>query len=911
MILERLEVAGFRKFAAPFAFEPDERFTVIHAPNGTGKSTLLEAIHYGLLERFNVTGEEVKVRFKSAGRELTPSITVQFSVDDVRYRLEKKFIENKSALLKRYESGRFTSLLEGIAADDFVRELFSADPSKRGVLNRSSNLGFAHILWSAANARFDDLPDAAGDKIRSMLGTEATAVTAGERAVQDLATKAYERYFSPGDGRYTTRAGTANIPGLQQRVDAARSTLTVAREEYGKLEQLTVDLEDRSADADRMSSVRADLRNQIDAAKTAADEYAKLAKRRDEALAEEKGAHDRHSALDATIRSLTDARAAVARTEGAVRDAEADAKSRRQTIANIEGRQTTARTAFEDANAIATAVATRSAAVTAAEKYAHDLGDVERLTAVLEAVREDEVSLAKAHSERGALLAPTTSELEALRTDAAELGKQEATIAASALTLEIDPRIDGAVEVLVGSRPGRLPLEAGNPVVIEGVDDGLVVDVPGFGRVRARGADGAGKARKKAREFRERIAAVEQRFGTAEIVELARRLASASEIDARIERLEASIVSRLAGASVADTQSERASASARVDAALKQYPQWSSSPPDARAMRDDFDRDLSAAQSAVRTTAAIVAEVGAERGRADSALAAADGKVNAAKVVLGSENGKIEQLMADGFADDTARLMAHAAAKLALDNARKALGAVNESIAGFAEDPALLRERLTGEEREAAGAAEEASKEAAIAKTKLESLAEGGAYTKFVHAEEELGQLERELAAEERHAAAVKALREAFEAVRDARIAAVVQPITDAATRYYTRIAGRSAGEIRIGPGLAPEGLVDASSGTFIEVNQTLSSGETEQIYISARLALAEVLASQEGRQLFVLDDALPVSDPNRLRRFLAILEELSRDRLQVIVATADKARYLGISGAKHLDLAAELLASA
>jgi len=52
----------------------------------------------------------------------------------------------------------------------------------------------------------------------------------------------------------------------------------------------------------------------------------------------------------------------------------------------------------------------------------------------------------------------------------------------------------------------------------------------------------------------------------------------------------------------------------------------------------------------------------------------------------------------------------------------------------------------------------------------------------------------------------------------------------------------------------------------------------------------------------------LTATDPNRLRRFIAILEELSRERLQVIVTTADQSRYLGIAGAKHVDLSAELL---
>lgn len=912
MILERLEVAGFRKFAAPFAFEPDERFTVIHAPNGTGKSTLLDAIHYGLLERFGVTGEDATVRFKSAGRELVPSITVQFSVDGMRYRLEKKFLGGKSAELHRFEdSGRFEPFRQGSAADDFVRELFSADPSKKGVLDRSKHLGFAHVLWSPASTRFEALPEAAGDKIRSMLGTEATAVRAGERAVQDLVSAAYLRYYSPNEPRYTTAAGTANIPALQKRVENARGAVTAAREDYGKLEQLTLEFDDRSADAERMGARRAELREQIDAAKAAADEYASIAKRHAEAVAEQERTRAAHARLDETIRALTDARKAHAQAQDARLAAEAGAQRRREALETLAPRVAGARKAVEDANAVVSAVGARSGEVTAAEQYTRDRTDAERLAAILAAVSKDDDDLAAARAERGALLAPTPAELESLRADMAELGKHEATIAASAIALEIDPAADATIDVIAGARPGTLALQTGVPALIEAGDDGLVVDVPGLGRVRARGADGAAKARKKAQELRARLAEVHERFGTADVTELARRSVAAGEITARIDRLEDARAGRLGETTREEAESAQAEATARAAAAERQYPAWATAVPDARALREAFDRDLDAAQSAVTKAAAVAAELEHQRTEAEASRTEADRRVTDAKVALATEDEKIKQLVADGYEDDAARLMAHAAAAHALKLASDARADADVQLAAFPEDPAALRERLAAEEREAGSAAEDAAKQAAIARTKLEGLAQSGAYSKLAQAEEELARLELEVAAAEREADAVKCLRDAFEAIRSARIAAVVKPIEGAATRYFAQIAGRTAGDIRIGSGFTPTGLVEPASGTVIASNQTLSTGETEQMYLSARLALAEVLSAQRGRQLFVLDDALAVTDPNRLRRFLTILEQLSRERLQVIVATADKARYLGITGARHVDLAAELLAGA
>ncbi len=115
-------------------------------------------------------------------------------------------------------------------------------------------------------------------------------------------------------------------------------------------------------------------------------------------------------------------------------------------------------------------------------------------------------------------------------------------------------------------------------------------------------------------------------------------------------------------------------------------------------------------------------------------------------------------------------------------------------------------------------------------------------------------------------------------------------------------------GKIDISQGLAPTGIIDATSGQRLPIDGTLSSGEKEQVYLATRLALAEVIAKDRGRQLFVIDDAAVATDPNRLRRFVGILEELSREHFQVIVTTSDPARYLGVRDAKRIDLGAALL---
>lgn len=102
-----------------------------------------------------------------------------------------------------------------------------------------------------------------------------------------------------------------------------------------------------------------------------------------------------------------------------------------------------------------------------------------------------------------------------------------------------------------------------------------------------------------------------------------------------------------------------------------------------------------------------------------------------------------------------------------------------------------------------------------------------------------------------------------------------------------TVCTGRVRPDRAVGPGLVKQ----------------MSGGEREQIYLAARLALADVLARGE-RQLVVLDDVLTATDAGRLARVMGVLEEAAQ-RLQVLVLTCHPERYRGLTGANFVDLEA------
>ena len=120
MILRAIAVSGWRCFLEEITVGPfTEGLNVIHAPNGTGKSTLFEAMQRGLLDAHGVTGYNVEA-IRPWGRSLAPRVTIEFEHAGQTYRVTKQYLDGATSGLERQEDGRFRPVSEGRAADDEV-----------------------------------------------------------------------------------------------------------------------------------------------------------------------------------------------------------------------------------------------------------------------------------------------------------------------------------------------------------------------------------------------------------------------------------------------------------------------------------------------------------------------------------------------------------------------------------------------------------------------------------------------------------------------------------------------------------------------------------------------------------------------------------------------------------------------
>jgi DNA repair exonuclease SbcCD ATPase subunit len=906
MIVERLAVSGFRHIANRYELAPSERLTIVGAPNGTGKSTLLDALYAVLLERFNVTGEAAVERFAARGRTLVPRIELDFRRDGVRYRLRKSFLGEKSASLERREGDRYVAFREGVAVDDFLRGLFYAEAPGRGVADAAKHRGLAHVLWAPNGAAFSALPQDAGNRIRSLLGGVVVA-TEAERSIEARIRERYARYFTAA-GKFAAGAGSANIPALHEAVEAAKRAEAEARSAVERLENVRRDYEDRHAEAQRLERRRLEARVRIAELSTAVAEYERLFAARSRAAEEEqrwRAAHDMRKQRIDDITALRRERETLTQSLATGRDELAELGRR---LAERNAEAIDAASTHAALAAAERAIMARGDEVSDAEAYVADRRAAAPLRALLARASAGAQTLAHLRAQRASALAPDEAELNDLRDAESERRELQAKVDGASLAIELTARTGVEIAVRIGDGEPRRLVAAGATERVSGTDE-VVLEIEGVATIVARGSDGARSARTRLARVKTTIAETLAQFNATSVAELEGRYARAVELERETELQERLLAQAVDGRSVEELRDEIARIEGRIALVEQRWPQWRSGLPDAVAMRVSFEHELREAADA-RIVAGQAVETARERcATIDAEIASRREALHALELEDERKAARLEVLESDGL-DDERRAAALAEAALEWNAARGAVAAQEQALRAYGADPRSEYELETNAEREASERYERAFGESKKQLALVEELSQHGSYRQLAEAEERVAACEQRRDASLLEAEAARRLKTALDTVQRNRIDAVVRPIAVRASDYLARIAGPSLGRISIDQSLTPSGVIDQGTAELLSVEGTLSAGEREQVFLAARFALAEIVAGDAGRQLFVLDDAVTATDPARFRRILQILEELSRERLQIIVATCDPSRYYGLSDAKHVDLRAELAGS-
>lgn len=900
MILRSISVQGWRCFANSVSVGPfADGLNVLHAPNATGKSTIFEALLRGLLDGHRVSGRDVE-NLRPWGRELTPTVTVEFLHGGLEYRLMKRFLDRPSAELERREDGRFVRMAEGEAADEKVREILTRNPPGRG-LSRSENWGLAQVLWAPQGDL--SLGKLSGDvvaDIRTALGVQVSGPGSG--LLEARIEAAYLRFFTAG-GQYKRGKDAPTVVRLRESLQTAIEAQRTAGEQQRGFEDAARRVEDLRArraqarrDAEALTKSLEDARGRAEAYRSLTSDKAQRAERVKAAEAQHSELKGRIAAIQTAQNELADARQALARLRS-------ELPSRVREVEQQEREAARALTVLEDVRKMRDANEASRQRAELARRYLDELRRVSALDDQLRRIVDTSGTLAGRKLERSQLVAPDAKTLRAVRKAIKDRDDARVRLEAALITLEIVAEKTGALVVVSGEETGERPMPAGVPTQVKGSPE-VVVDLPGIARLRARGPAGSiADIRAEREKAVQKLKALTETFGTTDLDTLDALQDKATQLDERVAAAQTQLDTLIAGETVEQIEAERATLEAVVAQILTEYPDWRDSPPDAEALRATADADKRAFLASLDTAEAA-------RDAAQVAVNAASQQRGTVEVRIDETDrrerslaAKLAELTNDGK-QETDRESELKRIALAWDGARAGLEDINAKLAEFGVDPDVAVTKLEKQRQAADDVATKALEEEKSEEGRLMHVSAQGPYSALARADEDVARLEREITGEELRLGAIRLLRTVVDQSRNEALAAVAGPVEAAATRTLQRIAGSKLGRVQLGEAFEPTQVMPGMAASPVAI-ESMSGGEREQIYLATRLALADVLAKGE-RQMVVLDDVLVATDAGRLARVMAILEEAAQ-RLQVLVLTCHPERYRGLDGATFFDLEATL----
>lgn len=869
MKLRAIEITNLRRFAGQRAVLAGlgDGITVLSEPNEFGKSTFFDALHALFFERHRSTRAPVKALQPHSGG--APEVAVEIELPEGRFRLSKRWLSRPQARVTD-AAGRIVAQED--EAEAWIDRLMGGDlAGPSGLLwVRQGMLGLEPEGAGAEDRRDRERGLSTRRDLLSSVAGEIEAMTGGRRMDGVLARVAAEL------ARLATATGKPKAGGdWAQALDEAAA---LAAQEGGlrpRAERLTGDLARRAEVQRRLArladpaeaAARTRALTEAQTAFDAAQAHAADLSRAETAL---KLACREQEAGQAEIDRLDALAARLAFAQEALAEAETRSAATRLRAEDLAARERAAAAALAAAGLAARglrarlAVAQRARLAVAAQLRAGDLA--RRLDRAEAVARQAEVDRAQ----RG-LLRITPKLLEAAQQAQAGLDRLEARAEAQAVSIEVLPQAGAQASI-----DGR-PMAAG-PQPLPGP---VEIALPGFGALRidpgaSRGADLA-EALAGARKAADQALAA---AGVADLAAARQALGAAERLDTAL-RQAAAHLAEIAPEGLAALR--QALASARAEAA------------GAGTEIEDvtvLEAEGQAAEAAETEALAAAHRAQELAGKAREIRAQAEGERLSAKRALEAAQAEA------GDAEALAQQLARARGGLpALAAALGVAAAAHQALLAQAPDMATAEARLMRAKsvvEQARHEGEALRQELSALDTRIEVLAEEGI-------EETLSDLAgRRQAAEARagrYETEVKALarlRQALEGARSAAREAYFRPVLRE-LRPLLAILHPGA-EIEIDDqSLLPARLVRAGQGEDLGI---LSGGTREQVAILTRLAFARLFAVAGRAVPVILDDALVMSDDDRIEAMFTALHRVARDQ-QILVLSCRQRAFAALGGAR------------
>jgi len=878
-----LQVAGVGRFDQPIAVAGfGEGVNVLCESNEAGKSTLFRALRACLFERHSTVNATVSA-LACDGLALPVSVRLGFEHAGESYEIEKSFLKQKSASLRR--GGREIARMS--EADEMLWELLGVRPGSGRAIDQA-RFG---LLWVSQGQSFEQpaLSEAASGALGAAIHAEVGALVGGERARLLLAELKRDIGVFVTDSAAKPRAGGPLATALNT-LAALTAEISEAERKLSAMESQIA----RLAQARRERAVEADPEGAEALAQDQRAAEAELAA----ALAARERLTLREPMLMVMVARRDEAERALRETDERIQRIDAD----RTTAAALgETLERLAQEASEAEGRLAQARAESEAGAVAEVADESALAQLKALAAAL-----SESDLAPDLKARRAAIAEACHRLDRLDVDLSasrvrdgaaetldaierEIAALLARIDAGAVRLQIVVAPEGVGQISVdGSPTAGVTLHAAEPVVISAGGLATITVTPPAGGE-------AHQEKRRGLEARRALLLAELGFADGEALRLADQHRRALERD----RLGALGAFKGLGVEPAKARAQMEELERRIDGPLRRG---------AAAL-------AASGREAMPEAAALAAEIAAieaRRAGAREARARIEGRkdsANAALLRVFSERGRGQAELEDAerrlsldlaALPDLRRAEASAAAREALRVAAEALSteaAAIDDLRRATPDADRLKQLQTRVERLRRAGEGRLARIAELDRTiahlegQIESVGAEGLGERLAALKDDAALWRRQADKHEKRVRTLQSLHDAVVACLDEQRERLHAPIKRHLKPYLEDVFASADPEL--GEGYAIHGL---SRGAARERLELLSDGTKEQIAVLTRLAMGSLLAERGEAVPIILDDALVYSDDERIERMFDALNRAAAAQ-QVIVFTCRTRAFRALGG--------------
>ena len=869
--INRVRIRDLRSWRGEHEFTFDEDVIVLHGPNGAGKSSLWMSIVLGLLykTRGSMAG---KIRSIGGGAG-NPYVEIDFIANGILYRIEKTFAAGSEARARLLNLSDGVELSQGDAAVIDCRNLLTGSEEQDILGSRTSDVNKA-LEASTKGQIIDLILPRQGNLNQRPEENEALASVGLEPHAesQNSAMNAMIAWVEEDRKSF----GRFNLDGQPAKgangklIDAIRNQKTIAAKEEGlndvsnklqtlirELNELELEVEQEETQDDTQTRID-QLRREANAHQVARDEAEKTLREAEQVVSPLQSSHTARFKLREEAQNLTDQKTQlngqlIARKD-AYKEAESANKSRTDNLNKINIRLNTLNEWMQYTQKKDTVESQRI------ELFGLE-ADRDMLNSLIE-------SAAEIQTELDSIVLATDDQWKRIKAISTEVAAIRGAADAWSIT-EFSPGKEHRI-FIDGDEIAKAPESVNTSIEVR--------DSKGNAKIRVENTSSLSKIQELEQEQRELFSSLSAKEGT---LELRKRQMRYDELTGKLN-IENSRIKDSNDRMSMDNRIERianltALLESTIDEPETDRPEegdWSEMLIKLQGERDSAQSILDESVEALQNARDKLTEITVQ-----SELLSSQVKEKSEEISAHIEAYGEDKLLQTQLAEAKVRLQKAEEVAKPLIHARDAN---EEQKRRMAQN---LQEQLTGEQKARRRMIELQS---TIRERRTTS---GLGELSKVSAQRE--RLDRKITSLRIDYSALQSIETALKSIRDANIEAIRPRVESTIQKGATYVFGKEV-QIKLGDDGFPQ-AVEHVKGQAIPFEQE-SFGTQEQLNLIYRIALAGIIAKEEGHGLsIVLDDPFGDTDVGRRQRMLEWMgAELKRSGHQLILLTCRGADFNG-----------------